>query len=285
VTDSFISYAQNFEDVMLWRALKNVESGFYIDIGAHAPVADSVTKAFYDRGWKGINLEPHIPFWRNLLEGRPRDINLSLAVGERAADMTLYVVGDTGLATLDPGEAELRASEGWVVTTEVVHVDTLAAIWAAHVPPNQPVHFLKVDVEGVEREVLVGNDWKVCRPWVVVVEATRPSTTQPSFHLWEQVLTSADYEFAYGDGLNRFYVAREHLELAQRFEYPPNVFDRFLRVAEFDAMNRAAQAEAELWATKASRSWRWTRPLRSAVAFGQHMRRALRESLRSRLGS
>ena len=27
----FISYAQNFEDVMLWRALKHVEKGFYID--------------------------------------------------------------------------------------------------------------------------------------------------------------------------------------------------------------------------------------------------------------
>ena len=31
---SFISYAQNFEDVMLWRALKHISEGFYIDIGA-----------------------------------------------------------------------------------------------------------------------------------------------------------------------------------------------------------------------------------------------------------
>jgi hypothetical protein len=46
---SFVSYAQNFEDVMLWRALRDIKGGFYIDVGANSPGMDSVTKAFYDR--------------------------------------------------------------------------------------------------------------------------------------------------------------------------------------------------------------------------------------------
>src|SRR5215470_12416094 len=54
---SFISYAQNYEDVMLWRALKHIDQGFYIDVGANDPDIDSVTKAFYERGWRGINVE------------------------------------------------------------------------------------------------------------------------------------------------------------------------------------------------------------------------------------
>lgn len=56
---SFISYAQNYEDVMLWRALKHIANGFYIDVGAAWPDKHSVTKAFYDRGWRGINIEPN----------------------------------------------------------------------------------------------------------------------------------------------------------------------------------------------------------------------------------
>ena len=44
---SFVSYSQNFEDVMLWRALKYVENGFYIDIGSQDPVIDYVSLAFY----------------------------------------------------------------------------------------------------------------------------------------------------------------------------------------------------------------------------------------------
>ena len=41
---NFISYSQNLEDVMLWRALKHIENGFYIDVGAGSPTVDSVTK-------------------------------------------------------------------------------------------------------------------------------------------------------------------------------------------------------------------------------------------------
>jgi len=48
---TFVSYAQNFEDVLLWRALHDVEHGRYLDVGAHDPVIDSVSLAFYEAGW------------------------------------------------------------------------------------------------------------------------------------------------------------------------------------------------------------------------------------------
>ena len=54
----FVSHAQNFEDVMLHRALRHVTKGFYVDIGADHPTDLSVTKAFYDRNWRGIGLIP-----------------------------------------------------------------------------------------------------------------------------------------------------------------------------------------------------------------------------------
>ena len=34
---TFVSYAQNYEDVVLWRALRDVEGGFYVDVGAADP--------------------------------------------------------------------------------------------------------------------------------------------------------------------------------------------------------------------------------------------------------
>ena len=57
----FVSYAQNFEDVMLWRALKHVENGYYVDIGAQDPVFDSVSLAFYYTAGEACTLnELHI---------------------------------------------------------------------------------------------------------------------------------------------------------------------------------------------------------------------------------
>ncbi|MEA2631937.1 MAG: hypothetical protein QOE66_2156, partial [Chloroflexota bacterium] len=151
VTGVLVSYAQNFEDVMLWRALKHVDAGLYVDVGAYSPVGDSVTKAFYDRGWHGINVEPDPARLQAFLDARPRDVNLMVALGERTERKTMHFVHAAGLSSLDEAEAQQRRSEGWAVEPAPVEVRTLASIWTEHLPASQPVHFLKVDVEGFER--------------------------------------------------------------------------------------------------------------------------------------
>ena len=291
---SFISYAQNYEDVMLWRALKYVKSGFYIDVGAAWPDEHSVTKAFYDRGWRGINIEPNPVHHASLVKRRTRDINLQLAIGEDAGQLTMNLVGDTGLSTLDTSIADQHKDGGWGIVQQTVSVDTLASVCLQHLPSGQEVHFLKVDVEGFEEQVLRSNNWKEFRPWIVLVEATLPMTQQESFEGWEPMMLGADYLFAYADGLNRYYVAKEHSNFALVLKYPPNVFDGFLLIDQEKAEAKAQQAEAKaqqaesigqhyaatLNAVYASKSWQLTAPLR--WVFGQ-ARRLKIEGLKSRI--
>lgn len=224
---------------MLWRALRHVdvESGFYIDVGAQSPESDSVTKAFSLLGWRGINVEPHPTYFAQLVKLRPRDINLDVAVGEQSGSLMMNFFDDSGLSTADLEIASRHAAAGYAVRTQEVSMLTLAEVWRMHVPDIQQVHFLKVDVEGLERAVLVGNNWKNYRPWVVLVEATLPNSQVENHHEWESILLDAGYKFVYADGLNRFYVADEHLELAPAFRYPPNVFDGFT-TASSDAAHR-----------------------------------------------
>jgi FkbM family methyltransferase len=275
---TFISHAQNFEDVMLWRALKHIEQGVYIDIGAWSPDLDSVTRAFYERGWSGINVEPNPEFNDQLCTRRPRDVNLKVAVGEHEGVLTMNFLANPGLSTLDDAIAEKHQRAGWNANRREVPVTTLASIWHEYVPSGQEVHFLKVDVEGFEEAALRGNAWDKYRPWVVVVEATLPMSRVESHETWEPILLEVGYQLAYADGLNRFYVAQEHPELLPAFKYPPNVFDEFKLMAQQEAESRATQAEsratqAEARATQAeacfndvinSTSWKITRPLRAA---------------------
>jgi FkbM family methyltransferase len=242
---SFISYAQNYEDVMLWRALKHVKSGFYIDVGAAWPDEHSVTKAFYDRGWRGINIEPNPVHHASLVKQRTRDINLQLAIGECAGQLTMNLVGDTGLSTLDKGIADQHKDGGWGVVEQTVSVDTLASVCAQHLPAGQEVHFLKVDAEGFEEQALRSYNWKEFRPWIVLVEATLPMTQQESYESWEPILLGADYLFAYADGLNRYYISKEHADLAPEFKYPPNFFDGFSLIDNQKSEAKAQQAEAK----------------------------------------
>jgi hypothetical protein len=96
---------------------------------------------------------------------------------------------------------------------------------------GKEVHWLKIDVEGFEEKVLKGWDSQTLRPWVMVVEATIPDLPETDYAGWDPILTAAGYQFVYFDGLNRFYVAKEHAELAKAFSSPPNVFDDMMLTA------------------------------------------------------
>ncbi|MFM8643651.1 MAG: FkbM family methyltransferase, partial [Phycisphaerales bacterium] len=93
-----VSYAQNFEDVVLRRALGGRERGRYVDIGAYDPTVDSVTKHFYDHGWSGVNVEPVERFHRKFVAERPRDLNLNVAVGAAEGEIDFTEWGDSGLS-------------------------------------------------------------------------------------------------------------------------------------------------------------------------------------------
>lgn len=221
---TFISYAQNFEDVMLWRALGHVPAGRYIDVGAQDPVVDSVSKAFYEHGWRGIHVEP-VPRYADMLRrDRPDETVLQLALSDQAGILELNVFEDTGLSTGIKEFADShRAQHGLshrTVATPMLPMSTAFASLA-----GQPVHWLKIDVEGLEEAVLRGWDSETLRPWIIVIEATVPMSTEVRYQGAEDILLGARYEFVYFDGLNRFYLAAEHPELKAAFSSPPNVFD------------------------------------------------------------
>ena len=238
---AFVSYAQNAEDVLLFRALKDVRNGTYIDVGANDPVGDSVTKAFYDRGWRGINIEPVKVMYDALVATRPEDVNVHAAAGESDGELPLHVIAGTGLSTLDKSIADRHREHGFKVDDTVVAVRALSTILAEF--PKHQIHFLKIDVEGWEREVLLGIDLDIIRPWIIVIESTEPNTQVPSHSAWEKILLNHRYSFAFFDGLNRYYLAHEHQVLMEDLSRPVNSGDLFVRNSELSALQALREAQ------------------------------------------
>ena len=217
-----ISYAQNFEDVILWRAFKDVPQGFYVDVGAFDPEIDSVTKFFYDSGWSGVNIEPVPESFEALEAARPRDRNICAAAGSRAGVAELTIFPDSrGLSSFQP------TPESAAINSKQLQVKLLPLKDILQPFRDRAIHFLKIDVEGSEREVLLGMDFQAFRPWIVVVEATQPLTRNDSSESWKAILTENQYHMVHFDGLNQFFLAAEHRELENSLRTPPNVFDQF----------------------------------------------------------
>ncbi|MET0237550.1 MAG: FkbM family methyltransferase [Kibdelosporangium sp.] len=223
-----ISYAQNAEDVVLARLFGGRASGRYVDIGAGDPVEDSVTKHFYDLGWTGLNIEPVPALVERLAAARPRDVNLPAAVSAKPGTAVLHVVPDAwGRTTLDGDLAgRYRDEQDWQVREIEVELVTLADVLAEH--PGE-IDFLKIDVEGAERDVIEGADWTRHRPRIVVVEATDPGSATPAYESWEPVLTDAGYRCALFDGLNRFYAQTQDEEAFASLKSPASVLDAYER--------------------------------------------------------
>ena len=208
------SYIAEKEDLILYHALRNIKKGFYIDIGACSSIDGSVTKALYDMGWHGINVEPQKGYYLDLQKNRPRDINLNIGVSDSGNELMLY--GQGALATFSEQivkyHHEAQDTDSELSLIGKVATQPLSEICAHYLPHEQgkpiPVHFCKIDVEGFEREVLLSHDYQNYRPWIFVVEATLPNSDIPSYDKWEYILLDNGYEFALSYNSNRYYVDR-----------------------------------------------------------------------------
>ena len=250
-----MSYAQNGEDVVLWRALSGVADGCYVDVGAHDPTELSVTRHLYEQGWRGLNVEPVPAHHEALLRERPGDVSVAVAAGDLDGTVSFFVVRDTGLSTMQADLAAGYYAAGRDVERIEVPVRPLSDLLDEHLP-GRTLHALKVDVEGAERAVLAGLDLERHRPWVVLVEATEPLTATPSHQGWESLLLDHRYTFTMFDGLSRWYVADEHAaRLGPALSYPAGPLDPYtpVRVVRLQEDVERQTRRADLWNEEALR--------------------------------
>ena len=235
-----LSYAQNYEDVLLWRALGHIKEGCYLDIGACDPIADSVSKAFYLAGWRGVHVDPSVTCADALRKDRPDEIVIQAVVADEPGFVTFYEFPDTGLSTCVEEFADRHRAAGHVCEVSTAPVIALAELLDLAAGPD--LHWLKIDVEGFERKVLSSWGQSFVRPWVLVIESTEPNSQIQTQCEWLDLVHELGYHEVTFDGLSRFFVSDAHCELDAAFIANPNIFDSF-NVTERHFSSRALVGE------------------------------------------
>lgn len=214
-----ISYAQNREDVIINAFFPDIEKGVYLDVGANDPEDDSVTKIFYDKGWAGINIEPSPRLNQKLAVARKRDKNILVGIATKKEKLKFREYDNHGLSTFSTEMKQQYEKAPDEKTSKYIEYevdvrplrDVLKEAKAGH------IHFMKVDVEGFEYEVLASNDWEKYRPELICIEANHIIKD------WHTILDKAKYELVFNDGLNEYFLSYEASKRKELFDYAQSI--------------------------------------------------------------
>lgn len=165
-------FSQFGEDILLSNLFGgDKKSGVYVDVGAYHPIELSNTYFFYRRGWRGINIEPTPHNYQLLLKQRAEDININSSVSLSENPVHFYIFSEHAINTISKDKSEESSKLGYNVQSTIqVQSAPLEKILDNYLPKNAHIDFLSVDVEGMDLEVLISNNWDKYSPSVVLVE-------------------------------------------------------------------------------------------------------------------
>jgi FkbM family methyltransferase len=163
-------WSQYGEDIVLSWLFLHKKDGFFVDVGAYHPKKLSNTYWFYERGWRGINIEPDIDSVKEFEKYRPLDINLNCGIYSRKSELPYYRFAENNLNTFNELVANEQIQNGKVFLEKViVPVNRLDNILDTY-SEGRELDLLSIDVEGFEIEVLNSNNWERYNPKIVCLE-------------------------------------------------------------------------------------------------------------------
>lgn len=254
-----MSYAQHLEDVILYHVFHDENEIFYVDCGANDATYLSVTKLLYDCGKAhGINIDP-LPACIASYCDRKRDISICAGIGRESGSTATFYYDDeksTGASFLKNDYLQKKK-----VKEISVPFFSLQDVLKENMGTPCKSGFLKLDIEGYEKEALLGMDFSLWHPDVLVIEAGSFKKKES----WENILEYNGYGGVFYYGGSRYYVDNERNDLKKRFvpvEKLTSMYDIFV---PYDRLL------SQRYMYETSTSWKITKVLRKIKECRIHM--------------
>jgi FkbM family methyltransferase len=187
------SYSQEGEDMILRRLFKKQKVGCYVDVGAHHPMRFSNTYFFYKRGWSGINIDAMPGSMKKFSKQRKRDLNIEAAISDNEEYLDYYIFNNPALNSFSKNmSCERFNAKHKIIDIKKIKTQKLANILDEYITNDKEIDFLNIDVEGLDYNVLISNDWQKVRPKVILIESWKKTLEDSDTNLLH-FMKSQDY--------------------------------------------------------------------------------------------
>jgi FkbM family methyltransferase len=189
--------------------------GFFVECGAFDGVTECSCKFFEETlHWRGINIEPSPPIFRQLEINRPKSVNLNVALSDkRGTALFSHVIhpnlgASFGNGSLCHTQEHRRLLIEGGCTFQEYEVRTIT--WTELVKnfKIKTVDLLVLDVEGTELDVIRGMDRRAVLPKILCVEhghANHPDELKLP-------LERLGYKYDFSSFVNSFFVRENPFE-------------------------------------------------------------------------
>lgn len=166
-------YSQEGEDAILKRIFEKKRSGFYVDVGAYHPKKYSNTYYFYKLGWRGINIDAMPGSMKSFNKSRPRDVNIEIPISSQKTKLTYFAFNEPALNSFNKELSESRdGKDGYrIIFKKDIETYTLSEVLSKYMPSDiKIIDFMSIDVETLDLDVLLSNDWNKYKPGFILIE-------------------------------------------------------------------------------------------------------------------
>lgn len=184
-------YSQYGQDRILYkRYFKDLNKGFFLEVGADDGIDKSNTKFFEDKGWEGICIEPSPERFQQLIKNRKcLCLNNAIAKNKQLVDFIDIIGYGKGLSGIidnyDPRHLERidRETTGneKTLSKKKIKVEAIPLSEILHNNNVSKVDYCSIDVEGSELDVLESIDFDSVDIRVFTIEDNYNSKNVKSF--------------------------------------------------------------------------------------------------------
>jgi FkbM family methyltransferase len=211
------SFSQQGEDLILDRIMSRIlkwslnEERIYVDVGAYHPIDFSVTYLLYLRGWKGIVFDPSSRTQKLFQRWRRNDIFIKGVVGEEDyQDVDFYFsrasIGEQSLTGSKYPPKDKDMNNFYKTTFKQVNLNN-------ELRRNgfKKIHFLNIDVEGAELEILRTFEFQYFKPSVLAIEIHTSNLEEVMLSEEYKIVKHHGYAFVGSAVITHFFVRIDDL--------------------------------------------------------------------------